>query len=100
MEEVVLNQKIEELKAEKAALQANFDSMVVSFNRLLKVVEYWEGRNKIATDSLKHGERYQVIYDKQLYVAQVMAGEFVLTYTEFPPLRFDQVIVIKKLEAE
>ena len=97
MEEVVLNQQIKELKERNAKLQENFDAMYNNFNRLLKV---GEEKDKIATDSLKHGERYQVIYDKQLYVAQVMAGEFVLPYTEFPPLRFDQVLVIKKLEAE
>ena len=97
MEEVVLKQQIKELKERNKMLQENFDAMYNNFNRLLKVVEE---KDKIATDSLKHGERYQVIYDKQLYVAEIMAGEFVLPYTSFPPLRFDQVLVIKKLEAE
>ena len=97
MEEVVLNQQIKELKERNAKLQENFDAMYNNFNRLLKVVEE---KDKIATGSLKHGERYQVIYDKQLYVAEIMAGEFVLPCTSFPPLRFDQVLVIKKLEAE
>jgi len=97
MEEVVLKQQIKELKERNAKLQDNFDAMYNNFNRLLKV---GEEKDKIATGSLKHGERYQVIYDGQLYVAQVMAGEFVLPYASFPPLRFDQVLVIKKLEAE